>query len=113
MVVSFFLAVLFAALPPLAHSFGSGLTSASRGEHPVPVTLDVGVVRVQARFEPCIREDTSTNCDFLRNRDSEADRKDAQICNDSQLWAPAAASTNYRIGRRTPGLRAKTSRKLK
>ena len=35
------------------------------GEDSVPVTLDVGAIRVKLRFEPSRCEDTLTDCDFL------------------------------------------------
>jgi hypothetical protein len=52
------------------------------GEDSVPIALDVGTVRVKVCLEPCRGEDMLTNCDLLRNRDSDADRNDAQICDD-------------------------------
>jgi len=51
-------------------------------EDPVPVAFDVGAVGVKVGLEPCCREDTLTDCDLLRNRDSDAYGNDAQICND-------------------------------
>jgi len=51
-------------------------------EYLVPVAFDVRSVCVQVSLEPCCREDSLANRDFLGNRDSDADRNDAQICND-------------------------------
>jgi hypothetical protein len=62
------------------------------GEDSVPIALDVGTVRVKVYLEPCRREDTLTNCDLLGNRDSDADRNDAQICDD--LHSPIVIANN-------------------
>ncbi len=52
------------------------------GEDSVPIALDVRTVGVKVCLEPCRREDTLTNGDLLGDRDSDADRNDAQICDD-------------------------------
>jgi hypothetical protein len=62
------------------------------GEDSVPIALDVGTVRVKVRLEPCRRKDTLTNCDLLGNRDSDAHRNDAQICNN--LHSPIVIANN-------------------
>jgi hypothetical protein len=55
------------------------------GEDQIPVTLDVCAVCVKVGLEPCCRENTLTNCNLLGNRHPDADRNDAQICNDSHI----------------------------
>ena len=64
------------------------------GEDSVPIALDVGTVRVKVCLEPYRGEDTLTNCDLLRNRDSDADWNDAQICDD--FHSPVVIATMAR-----------------
>jgi hypothetical protein len=52
------------------------------GEDSVPIALYVGAVRVKVGIESCRLEDALTNCDLPGNRDSDADRNNAQVCND-------------------------------
>ena len=72
------------------------MAATERGEDVVPLPLDVGPVRVEARVEAGFEEDPLTGGDILGDRDSDSDRRDADVGDDSHapgipLPTPASA----------------------
>ena len=79
------------------------------GKDLVPIALDISTVRGHVCVEPCCCEDTFTDCDFLQNRDSDADRNDAQISNNFHSSIVITGRLRGRVTRSGPCLEFRPS----
>lgn len=73
------------------------MTALQRSHDLIPLTFDIGTVRMQSGIEPGLTEDPFTLCNVGRERDSNSDRYDGNINNDLHRNLPGGECLRPRI----------------